>query len=302
MAQHDYILANAAGASFRADANNALAAIVSQNSGPNQPNETYAFQFWAHTAEGLLKQRNAANDGWIPLFRLDGAFSLIPPADGSVTTAKLADGVLAASTPGRAKMADEFVTQAKLAPAVQALLLTDGSVTTAKLVDAAVTPAKLSQPLTRATAIAATSGTSIDFTSIPSWVRRITVMLNGVSTNGTSFMQIQLGDSGGVETSGYFGGTGGIQGTNACTYLSSSTGFVIPGSTAGALRAGILSLVNLNTTNTWVASGTFDDGASFAGLTQGAKILSATLDRIRLTSVNGTDAFDAGEINIIYEG
>jgi len=302
MAQHDYILANAAGASFRADANNALAAIVSQNSGPNQPNPTYAYQYWADTTEGLLKQRNAANNAWISLSRLDGTFSLIPPADGSVSLAKLPDGVLAASTAGRAKMADEFVTQAKLAAAVQALLLTDGSVTTAKLADAQVTPAKLSQPLTRATATTATSGTAIDFTGIPSWVRRITVMLNGVSTNGTSFMQIQLGDSGGVEASGYFGGTGGIQGTNACTYLASSTGFVIPGSTAGALRAGILSLVNLNTTNTWVASGTFDDGASFAGLTQGAKILSAALDRIRLTTVNGTDAFDAGEINIIYEG
>jgi len=94
MAQHDYIIANAAGASFRADINNALAAIVSLNSGPNEPNPTYAYQYWAHTTEGLLKQRNAANNAWISLFRLDAAFSLIPPADGAVSTAKLADGAV----------------------------------------------------------------------------------------------------------------------------------------------------------------------------------------------------------------
>jgi hypothetical protein len=62
--------------------------------------------------------------------------------------------------------------------------------------------------ITAGTAVASTSGTSIDFTSIPSWVKRITVMIAGVSTNGSSIIQIQLGDSGGVETSGYTGTTG----------------------------------------------------------------------------------------------
>ena len=64
---------------------------------------------------------------------------------------------------------------------------------------------------------------------------------------------------------------------------------------------GLLTIVNISE-NTWVASGTFDNGASVAGMTQGAKALSATLDRVRLTTVNGTDTFDAGSVNIIYEG
>jgi hypothetical protein len=155
--------------------------------------------------------------------------------------------------------------------------------------------------LVRATAVATTSGTSIDFTGIPSWVKRVTVILNGVSTNGTSGVAIQLGDSGGIETSGYFGSGTAITGSNTCGVSSFSTAFVCLGSTAASLRSGILSLVNI-TGDTWVASGTFDDGAVQAGFTQGAKTLSTTLDRIRLTTVNGTDTFDAGLINIMYEG
>lgn len=116
MAQHDYIIANQTAAAFRADLNNALAAIVSNNSGPNEPNPTYAYQIWPDTTTGILKRRNGANTAWIPLMRLDGAFLLVPPEDGSITTAKLADGVLTANVAGRAKMADWFVNTAKLAP------------------------------------------------------------------------------------------------------------------------------------------------------------------------------------------
>ena len=64
------------------------------------------------------------------------------------------------------------------------------------------------QVLTLGTAVASTSGTSIDFTSIPSTVKRITIMFDGVSTNGTSRGMIQIGTSSGVATSGYSGGAG----------------------------------------------------------------------------------------------
>ena len=154
--------------------------------------------------------------------------------------------------------------------------------------------------LVQGTAVATTSGTSIDFTSIPSWVRRITVMLDGVSTNGTSPVQIQLGDSGGIETTGYFSDAMAITGA-AASYAAYSSGFVSPGSTAAASRFGFLTIVNINS-NVWVASGTIGDNSTFAGSVQGAKSLSATLDRVRLTTVNGTDTFDAGSVNIIYEG
>jgi phage-related tail fiber protein len=65
MAQHDWNLANAAGAAFRADANDALAALATLSSGATTPTTTVAYQLWADTTAGLLKQRNAANSGWI---------------------------------------------------------------------------------------------------------------------------------------------------------------------------------------------------------------------------------------------
>ena len=83
MAQHDYVIANGTGAAVRSDLNNALAAIVSQNSGATAPSTTYAYQWWADTTTGLLKLRNAANSGWITLFQLDGEWSTIALENGT---------------------------------------------------------------------------------------------------------------------------------------------------------------------------------------------------------------------------
>ena len=83
MAQHDYVIANQSGLAFRADLNNALAAIVSQNSGTSEPSTTFAYQPWADTTNGLFKIRNAANSGWITLYQLDGEWSTIPLENGS---------------------------------------------------------------------------------------------------------------------------------------------------------------------------------------------------------------------------
>jgi len=76
MATHDYVLANQSGAAFRTDLNNALAAIVSNNSNSSQPATRYAYQWWADTSAGVMKIRNSANDGWIELFQLDGTLTL----------------------------------------------------------------------------------------------------------------------------------------------------------------------------------------------------------------------------------
>jgi len=179
--------------------------------------------------------------------------------------------------------------------------LPDSSVTTAEIADANVTPAKLSQKLTSGTAVASTSGTSIDFTDIPSWVKRITVMFSGVSTNGSSLKQVQIGDSGGIETTGYISNAAITGPSSAGT--SSTTGFVVQGS-AGAIvvETGAISIVLMSGT-TWVASGALsrEDAAGYVSSMGGKKTLSATLDRVRITTVNGTDTFDAGSINILYE-
>lgn len=89
MAQHDYVIANQSGAAFRADLNNALAAIVSQNSGTSEPSTTFAYQPWADTTNGLFKIRNAANSGWITLYQLDGEWSTIALEDGTAATPSL---------------------------------------------------------------------------------------------------------------------------------------------------------------------------------------------------------------------
>ncbi len=148
---------------------------------------------------------------------------------------------------------------------------------------------------------ATTSGTSIDFTNIPAGTKRITVMLVGVSTNGTSVVQIQLGDAGGIETTGYISKSmpDGGGGANSIT-----TGVAIFNAGASAsiyYGAMVFSLENAATFS-WMAHGTTglgnaDDICSNAG----HKALSAELTTVRLTTVNGTDAFDAGAVNISYE-
>jgi len=85
MAQHDYVIANGTGAAVRSDLNNALAAIVSQNSGPTAPSPTYAYQPWADTTAGLYKIRNAANNAWITLYQLDGEWSTLAIENGSAS-------------------------------------------------------------------------------------------------------------------------------------------------------------------------------------------------------------------------
>jgi hypothetical protein len=146
---------------------------------------------------------------------------------------------------------------------------------------------------------ASTSGTSIDFTSIPSWVKRVTVMFSGVSTNGSSDVQIQIG-AGSVTTSGYLGTasnlSGGV-GTGAYT-----AGFGINSGGASVLRHGLFIITSLGS-NIWSASGNIGISGlgNYMSVAAGSVTLGGTLDRVRITTVNGTDTFDAGSINIIYE-
>lgn len=147
-----------------------------------------------------------------------------------------------------------------------------------------------------------TSGTSIDFTTIPSWVKRITVMFNGVSTSGTSATIIQIG-AGSVTTTGY--ASGGMQAgaTNVVTGLSTTSGLLVGnGVSAANLTTGAAVLTTMGS-NLWVmqSSGGFENVAY--GFSCGGKVsLSGTLDRLRLTTIGGTDTFDAGSVNILYEG
>jgi hypothetical protein len=137
------------------------------------------------------------------------------------------------------------------------------------------------------------SSTSVDFTGLPSGVRLVMISYVGISHDGGSNHLVQIGDSGGIETSGYLGAAG----TSNFT-----TGFGIPNSAAGDVLHGLITLVLQNSsTNTWAASvniGLSNTGASSVG--GFSKSLTGTLDRIRMTTVSGAPAFDAGSFNILY--
>ena len=151
------------------------------------------------------------------------------------------------------------------------------------------------------TAVASTSGTSIDFTGIPSWVKRITVMFDGVSTNGTSSPLIQLGDSGGIETTGYNGSS--LYSSTGVGNASSTAGFIINTLAQVTTLYGqiIINLLSVSS-NTYTQAGNFSSPVGLISFyTSGSKSLSGTLDRVRITTVNGTDTFDAGSINILME-
>lgn len=154
--------------------------------------------------------------------------------------------------------------------------------------------------LTLDTAKTAT-GTAIDFTGVPSWVKRVTVMLDGISLNGSANLLVQLGTSSGIDTAGYnstgMSTTGGGGG-----FITATDGFILRFSASSLLTSGHIFLT-LFSTNKWVSShATGEYGVGSAGTGGGVKTLSGTLDRIRITTSNGTDTFDAGSINIMYEG
>ena len=151
--------------------------------------------------------------------------------------------------------------------------------------------------ISRGTVVASTSGTSIDFTSIPSWVKKIIVMFSGVSTNGTSSYIVQLG-AGSVTTSGYLSTASyGTTSTTSTAGLIASVNL-----TASTSQSGICIITNI-TSNTWVCSNAVGATSTSATVTTGVGTigLSGALDRVRITTVNGTDTFDAGSINILYE-
>jgi hypothetical protein len=153
--------------------------------------------------------------------------------------------------------------------------------------------------ITSATAVASTSGTSIDFTGLPAWVKKITVMLNAVSTSGTSLYRIQLG-SGSVQTTGYVSESVAAGAGNSLN--NSTAGFDFFGGAITYALSGSITFTLLGS-NIYVASGVLVNvtTSAFVLSTAGAVTLSGALDRVRITTVNGTDTFDAGSINILYE-
>jgi hypothetical protein len=144
------------------------------------------------------------------------------------------------------------------------------------------------------------SGSDVDFTSIPAGTKRIIVQFVGVSLSGSDAILVQLGDSGGVETSGYSGAGSQLAGTVGTSQYTAGFGIRTTANTMAVHGSLILSRED-SANNTWVASGVLansDAGTTF--ITAGSKSLSATLDRVRITR-DGSNTFSAGSLNITYE-
>ena len=155
-------------------------------------------------------------------------------------------------------------------------------------------------PIVSGTAVTTTGGTSIDFTSIPSWVKRITVMFNGLSLSSTSTLRFRLGTGGAAETSGYVGTA--INSAAAPTVQSFTAGFDMYGALTAATAAYGAVTFSLIGSNAWVANGIIATSLVGANSIAGTKTLAGTLDMVRITTVSGTDTFDAnGGVNILYE-
>ena len=155
-------------------------------------------------------------------------------------------------------------------------------------------------PIVSGTALTAVTNftTSADFTSIPPWVKRITVMLQGVQLSGTNSILIQIGDAGGLETADYISSSTGFTGAAGST-SNNTTGFVVISDSAAYLISGIVIITNISG-NTWVESGSGKLGTASSWVCGGNKTLSATLDRLSVTRT-GTNTFTAGTINILFE-
>lgn len=162
-----------------------------------------------------------------------------------------------------------------------------------------VAPAMLTQPLTLGTAVATTSGTSVDITGIPSWAKRVTIILNGVSTNSSNTFLIQIG-SGSIVTTGYKTVRGYVFGTSPSAVAATDAIAFWAVVSAASAHFGHIVLTTVGS-NIWVSSFAIGQGTdALAAYGGGGVTLSGALDRVRLTT-SGGDTFDAGSVNILYE-
>ena len=247
--------------------NQTIAGTKTFSSTPVVPDDSFGFAKLQNVATGTILGRTTAGTGNIEELASAAAFTAIKQAATETAT-------------GVVELATNAETQA-------------GTDTTR-----AITAANLKAAQVQiGTAVTLTTQTSVDFTGIPSWVKRITVMFSAVSGNGTSAFLIQLGDSGGIEATGYVSSA-----SSNASAATSTTGFIVTGVVVAATSQNGAVVLSRIDTNSWVSQGSLGfSNASSVNVSGGSKTLSDTLTQIRITTVNGTDQFDAGVVNISYE-
>jgi len=151
------------------------------------------------------------------------------------------------------------------------------------------------------TAVATTSGTAIDFTSIPAGVKRVTLLFSETSLSGADDFLIQLGDSGGFETSGYISSVGHvIHGQNG-NVRSSTAGFIAGGGDSSTKLIGTMTLSLIVAGSfKWISALNVTQTTAVTQCGGGQKSLSAELTQVRIDST-GSNTFDAGSVAISWE-
>ena len=178
-------------------------------------------------------------------------------------------------------------------------LATDAEAQTGTSTSVVLTPANMkASQIILGTPVTLTTQTSVDFTAIPSYVKKISVTMNGLSLSGTASPLIQLGSTT-VQTTGYSASSSNLAAASLAT-TNSTAGFIINSAFAGNTLSGVLFLQR-HTGNIWVCSGSVTSGGTNLFTSAGSVTLSGTLDRVRITTTNGTDQLDAGTVNISWE-
>jgi hypothetical protein len=182
-------------------------------------------------------------------------------------------------------------------------IVQDSTITSADIQDGTIAAGDLAAGATvisRDTSKASTSGVAVQFTGIPSWARRITVAFNGVSSNGATNLLVQLGTGGAPTVTGYTGNSV-FSWASGVVPVSSTAGIPVFNNASNYNHYGHLTLTNISG-NTWLASGEFvTSGTQGSTVSGGVVTLAGALDYLRVVAANGTDAFDAGAINLFFE-
>ena len=322
------IIPNGSGSAVRADLNDAFLALFSQNSSATAPPETVAYMPWADTSTGLYKIRNGANSGWITLYQLDGEWTSIALENGTAAAPSLYfkdsgtdTGVYSPGT-DQVAIATAGVQRVNFNGSTE-VVFNDGGADVDFRIEGDTKPnlfkvdagtdaisvdgdlsvtGNLSGTIRRGTAVTSTSGTAIDFTSIPSWVKRITLTFSGISLSGTDHILIRLSTGGTFATTGYTSTSNYTTSGGATGGTNSTAGALLFSGTAANILTGSYTFVNL-TGNTWVGTGghIYDNDGGFVGNGASKVTIGGTLDGIRITSA-GSNTFDAGTINVFWEG
>jgi hypothetical protein len=201
---------------------------------------------------------------------------------------------------GQMQIQNAGITPAKLSNSDFGDFTVSGGVAT--IDSGVVTPAKLSQPLTSGTAVAA-SGSSVTFGSLPSWITKISILFDSLSTNGTEFVYVRAGSGGSLSTTGYENYYGTVTAAGSADVQYYTNGIILSGSATSASRFGCIVLSKIGSSNKWIINGQSarsQTGASAAvSFHAGTLTLSSTLDIVGIQC--GANTFDAGTVNVIYQ-